>query len=285
MKIILLSIFLAAVLTLAGCGGTVMTPEYIDPSDTLSSSEEAVIPPSSAPAPESAPLPEPSEEAEESSETAPEVRVEILSDMSPLWEQDGISCSRYSAAFTADTAGASGSLVCDFLQISGFEGFNTWWKDDLTGWEISVNETVRANAQLAAEYGEQALPYSIELPAEVTVRGGIVSVRRKGVQTVGEEQFSFMSNRCFDRESGQGLELWDLFTVPESESAPVILAALDQQSEEMGLPFAGSSLFAPTDFSLSDTGILFSLTTAEGIIDLEIPYGELEGILAYDLAE
>ena len=296
MRYIILSVLLAAVLALSGCGSkVVMTPEFVDSADTsqisseVSAGEVSVGRPDTPPAPSSEAVPDGSSETfEEPVEPeTPAVEMTVGYEEEVLWGDEFIRCTRYDMrCFVGETE--AGRLTYDLIQVSGpsTEAFSTWWKNDMTEWELSVTETVRYCAEEAALTGSELQYYAVDLPAEMWVRGGVASVSRKGIQTAGGEKVAFVSNHCFEEETGRELTLWQLFTVPEEEIAPRIIEALDLQAEAEGKTgFAASSYFSPSDFSLCDGGFVFSLMTEIGIVDMVIPYENFAGILAYPIAE
>lgn len=295
MKYIIAALCLAALMTLSACSDTViMTPEYIDPADSVSSSEpvseesstESIVPSSEPEEPSS----EPVSEQEESSDPAPEIILTVAEDsLVPLWEDGIFLCSERTLAYNTDDLAGAGVLTYDYLQMTegpAAEAFNSCWKNDLVEWENSVRDTAYFSALLAKEDGQQPLPYNVGLTASVWHRGGIISVARFGRQVSGEEDFSFMSNYCFDDTTGEFLTLWQLFSVPEEEVSPRILDALAIQADFSGYTdLDAASLFVPADFSCGDGGFVFYLTTVSGITDLTVPYENFMDILAYPLWE
>ncbi|MBR6790554.1 MAG: hypothetical protein IKM31_06790 [Oscillospiraceae bacterium] len=302
MRTFILCICLASALTLSGCGEkVVMTPEFIDPADSVSSEVSdavSLIPgqvsvgrPDTPPAPPSSEVSdgESSEEtSEESSEPAPSFELTAVSSADIIWSDGPVSCTRHTVSYTSEPFPRAGGFTYDYLQLTGdgAEAFNTFWKNDLTEWETSVYGTVLYCAEEAFAKGEEAEYYAIELPAVVLCKGGVISVSRSARQTNGDRVFSFMSNCCFDEATGRKLELWHLFSAPEGVTAPRILEALTIQAQMEGhTGLDAAALFSPDDFALGDGGFIFSLTTETGVIDLMIPYENFADILAYPLLE
>lgn len=300
MRYIFISICFAALTLLSACGDTViMTPEYIDPSDSVSSSEVSSQPVSQEES-DSDPVSssreetvssEPSSEPETESSIPPvEITLTIAEDSAePLWDDGQFICTKRILAYNTDDLAGAGVLTYDYLQMTdgaASAAFNSCWKDDLIEWEESVRSTALANAELARENSSTAAPYSIDLPAAVWQRGGLISVARHGLQISGEERFSFLSNRCFDAQTGDELTLWQLFTAPAEDVAARVTDALTVQAQVDGYgSIDAAALFAPTDFSCGDGGFIFRLTLENEYIDLTIPYENFTDILAYPLWE
>lgn len=302
MKILILTLSLAALLILSGCGEkVVMTPEFIDPADSVSS--EISEPVSSLPGqvsvgrPDTPPAPSSSEASsgefseetsEKNSDPIPSFELTAVSFSDILWNDGPVSCTRYTVSYASEPFPNAGSFTYDYLQLTGdgAEAFNTFWKNDLTEWETSVYSTVRYCAEEAFSKGEETEYYAIELPAAVLRKGGVISVSRSARQISGDRIFSFVSNCCFDEITGRKLELWQLFSAPEGVTAPRILEALTIQAQMEGhTGLDAAALFSPNDFSLGDGGFIFSLTTETGVIDLMIPYENFADILAYPFLE
>lgn len=296
MKYIVISLCVAALMALSGCSdATVMTPEYIDPADSISSEISQEV---SQPSSETASMEEPGVPPVSSSETTSEVSqssdsgsesaeitvTTIVDSLEERWTEGSFSCSQRTVTYQAGEL--AGTLSYDLLQMnegSAADSFNAYWQNDMAEWESSVRDTTLTNAQLAQDNGA-AGSYGIHLSASVFSRGGVISVTCPGTRISGEGTFSFMSNRCFDEATGETLSLWQLFHASEDEITPRILEALTIQAEIDGhTGLNAASLFAPADFSCGEGGFIFYLSTESGLVTLTVPYENFMDVLAYPL--
>ena len=329
MKYFFAGLCLCALLSLCSCGDhTVFTPEFIDPSDSSSalassrppensSSGESSAAEESAASEESVSSEEASSEpgstSEESSEEGTassddplsEMVLTLSEDSQPLWQEDLLSCLRYTLYCSADGFDAEGGLTFDLLTLPedhpAADSFNAYYQQDLEEWRSSVLSTVRDNALLALESGEEPQPYTVALTASAQIRGRVISVSRQGLQCMGTETVAFAAGSCFDASDGRTLSLWELFAVPQEEALRRVQEALTEtareQQQALGLQEDGwqqlAARFSPADFSCGEEGFVFYLQAAElmlhpedgSLLAVTVPYSAFDGLLAYPLTE
>lgn len=330
MKYFFAGLCLCALLSLCGCGGhTVFTPEFIDPSDSSSAPASSELPESSSSSQSSAAgesvISEESSVSEEATSSGPgnaseesggesavssndplsEMILTLSEDSQPLWQEGILSCFRYTLHCSADGFDAEGGLTFDLLTLPeehpAAGSFNAYYQRDLEEWRSSVLSTVRDNALLALESGEEPQPYTVSLTASARIQGGVISVSRQGLQCMETEAVTFAAGSCFDASDGRILNLWELFAVPQEEALQRVLEALTEtaREEEAALGLQENSWqqlaarFSPADFSCGEEGFIFYLQAAElmshpedgGVLAVTVPYSAFDGLLAYPLAE